>query len=125
LETRRTLRQWREAIQNNEVAIPSSMPVFACQYRPDIQWRAAELYLVRGWTCQQIAKRYDVTRARIWQFVRSWLDRALTLGYLQTIPSADLTFQSTQQAARMQPPIPFFPHAPSTPMPVHGATQNN
>jgi len=117
-ETRRTLRQWREAVQNNEVAIPSSMPVFACQYRPEIQWRAAELYLVRGWTCQQIANRYHVTRARTWQLIRSWVDRAMALGYLQTIPPPDSRLQRTVEAEK-----PVYLFVPSLPAPVAAQEQ--
>jgi hypothetical protein len=89
--TRRTLQQFREAIQKNEIAFPSPVPRFPCQCRPDIQWRAAELFLIHGWTCSRLAGRYGVTRGRIWQFVRSWIDRALALGYLQDIPPADTT----------------------------------
>jgi hypothetical protein len=89
--TRRTLKQFREAIQANQVAFPQPAPKFPCQCRPEIQWRAAELFLIHGWTCSRLAARYGVTRGRIWWFVRSWLDRALALGYLQDIPPAETT----------------------------------
>jgi hypothetical protein len=82
----RTMRQLRSAILNNEVAFPSPTPQFHGQYRSDIQWRVAELFLIHGWTCPQLAARYGVSRGRIWLFVKSWMDRAIELGYLQDIP---------------------------------------
>lgn len=83
----RTLQQFREAIQRNEIVFPSPVPKFPCQSRPEIQWRAAELFLIHGWTCARLAARYGVTRGRMWRYVRSWIDRALALGYLEDIPS--------------------------------------
>jgi hypothetical protein len=80
------MRQLREAILKNEVAFPSPTPQFQGQYRSDVQWRVAELFLIHGWTCTQLASRYGVRRGRIWLFVKSWIDRALELGYLQEIP---------------------------------------
>lgn len=89
-KTRRTLRQLREAVQKNEVSFPSPTLQFPCQSRPDIQWRVAELFFIHGWTCARLAARYAVTRGRIWWFVRTWVDRAIALGYLQDIPPADM-----------------------------------
>jgi DNA-binding winged helix-turn-helix (wHTH) protein len=96
--TRRTLEQLRAAIQKGEVVFPSPAPRFRCQCRPEIQWRVAELYLIHGWTCSRLAARYGVTRGRIWWFVRSWIDRALALGYLQDIPPADTMIAATSHA---------------------------
>jgi hypothetical protein len=80
----------REAIQNNIVSFPSQVPVFPRQSRADIQWRLAELYLIRNWTCFGLAKRYDLTEERIRQLISHWVRRAVVLGYLQEIPPAGL-----------------------------------
>jgi len=112
-ETHRTLRQWREAIQNNQIAFPSPVPIFRSQVRADIQWRVAELYLIRGWTCEQLAKRYGVTRGRMWRLVRTWLDRALTLGYLQDIPPAVTTVVAAAYAGISgEAAMPLFSQPP-------------
>ena len=119
--TRRTLKQFREAIQSNQVAFPQPAPKFACQCRPEIQWRAAELFLIHGWTCSRLATRYGVTRGRIWWFVRSWLDRALALGYLQDIPPVDTTIGAANLiGAPVEAPMPL----PSQWPPVALATNN-
>jgi hypothetical protein len=86
--THRTLQQFREDIQQNKVAFPTPVPVFHGEGAGGIQWRAAELYLVHGWTCSRLGQRYGLTRGRIWQLVRSWIDKAQTRGYLQDIPPA-------------------------------------
>jgi hypothetical protein len=83
-----SLRTLRKAIQNHEVSFPSQVPVFACQMRADIQWRLVELYFVRNWTCDALARRYGVTRGRAGQIIDSWVRRAATVGYLQEIPVA-------------------------------------
>lgn len=87
--TRRTLQQFREAIRRNEIVFPSPVPKFPCQCQPEIQWRAAELFLIHGWTCVRLGARYGVTRGRMWRYVRNWIDRAQALGYLEDIPPAD------------------------------------
>ena len=97
----RTLRQLRIAIQANQIAISSPMLVFDGQSRGEIQWRVAELFLIHGWTCARIGRRYGVTRGRIWQMIRGWVDRAQRLGYLQEIPPA------IPASAPMLPPLPI------------------
>jgi hypothetical protein len=115
--TRKTLKQFREAIQNNRIAFPQPAPKFACQSRPEIQWRAAELFLVHNWTCSRLGARYGVTRGRIWWYVRSWIDRAQTLGYLQDIPPAEslaAAISHTAVAKGAMVPLPSqWPPAPS------------
>ena len=102
---RMSLRNLRKAIQTNQVSFPSQVPVFACQSRPDIQWRLVELYFVRGWSCVQIGERYQVTMERVRQIISNWVQRAITLGYIQEVPPAVA-----------HPPvnaIPTFPEMPS------------
>ena len=121
--TRRTLQQYREAIHRNEVVFPSPAPQFPCQCRPDVQWRVAELFLIHGWTCARLADRYGVTRGRIWWFVRTWIDRALALGYLQDIPPADTMLAAashTTPVSEAAPTLPVrWPPAPSVPHQIH------
>jgi hypothetical protein len=116
--THRTLQQFRRAIQANLIAFPSPVPKFPCQCRPEVQWRAAELFLIHGWTCARLAARYGVTRGRIWWFVRSWIDRALTLGYLQEIPPADTTIvvAANLPAILHETPLPLQPQWPAVPV---------
>lgn len=80
------LPRLRLAIQTSRLSFPAQVPVFSRQYRPDAQWRIATLYLVQGWSCERLAERYGVTRGRIRQVIRRWVERAEALGYLQRIP---------------------------------------
>ena|SRR4030088_116848 len=79
----------RSAIWKNQASFPSVVPVFEKQTRPDIQWRVVQLYFVRGWSVGDLAKRYQVTPQRVMQIVTIWRMRAVTLGYIQEIPSDD------------------------------------
>jgi hypothetical protein len=79
------LDQLRSAIRNNRVSFPIPVPVFARQYRADIQWRLAELYLIHGWSAAMLADRYGISRSRVRQSVRHWVQQAHTLGYLQPV----------------------------------------
>lgn len=76
----------RAAIQENRVSFPLPVPVFERQYRADIQWRLAELYLIHSWPATKLADRYGISRSRVRQSVRGWVHRAHTLGYLQQVP---------------------------------------
>jgi hypothetical protein len=76
----------RAAIQANEMTFPVPVPIFRGQYRADVQWRIAELYFVHGWSPTRLAVRYEVTSARVRQSLRCWVQRALTVGYLQPMP---------------------------------------
>lgn len=75
----------RRAIRNNQVTFPAQAPIFE-QARADIQWRLVVLYFIRGWTCKQLSRRYDLTRQRIEQIIGEWVHSAVILGYLQEIP---------------------------------------
>lgn len=76
----------RAAIRTNRVSFPVPVPVFARQYRADVQWRLVELYLIHGWSPVRLAERYKISCTRVRQSVRSWVRRAKTLGYLQPVP---------------------------------------
>jgi len=98
------LRRLRRAIQNNQVSFPSPVPAFQRESRADIQWRAVDLYFVRGWSCEKVGQRFGLTRTRTGQILASWVDRAITLGYLQEIPvqaAAAVTFMRRPAAPRV------------------------
>ena len=80
-----TLEEWRTAIRSNQASFPSQVPRFQGAQRADIQWRAAVLFLIYGWTCGRIGRRYGLSRSRVWQMVRSWTDRAIRLGYMREV----------------------------------------
>jgi len=80
------LPRLRLAIQTCRLSFPAQVPVFSQQNRPDAQWRIVALYFVQGWSCEKLAQRYGVTRGRIRQVIRKWVERAARLGYLQRIP---------------------------------------
>lgn len=84
--SRERLPRLRLAFRTSRLSFPAQVPTFSRQHRPDVQWRIVALYFVQGWSCLQLAQRFGVTRGRIWQVIRSWVDRAATLGYLQWIP---------------------------------------
>jgi hypothetical protein len=83
---RTALRWLRAAIQTNRVSFPSQAPAFVKQPRMEIQRRMVVLYLVRGWSCARIGKRYGLTRQRVQQLIKGWVEPAIELGYIQTIP---------------------------------------
>ena len=83
------LRRLRVAIQKNEVSFPSQVPKFECQSRADLQWRLAELYFIRNWTCPDLGRRCGVTMERARQLIFNWVQRAVVLGYLQEIPTTE------------------------------------
>lgn len=79
----------RQAVWENRVVFPAPAPVFAHQYRADVQQRLVELYFVRGWSFRQLGGRYGVTAGRVRQTIRRWVERAMTLNYLQSIATED------------------------------------
>ncbi len=80
------LDQLQEAIRANQVSFPSQVPVFIKHSHGMQQAHMVLLYFVRGWSCEQIAQRYNVTRQHIWQIVSEWRRHAVALGYIQPIP---------------------------------------
>jgi hypothetical protein len=99
------LNDLRAAIQANQVTFPVPVPIFASEYRADVQWRVAELYFVHGWSPVRLAARYRISSSRVRQSLRSWARRARTVGYLQPIlPSArDWAAQQDWPKAAMEP----------------------
>jgi hypothetical protein len=84
------LDQLQEAIRANQVTFPSQIPVFIKHSQGKQQCHMVLLYFVRGWSCERIAQRYDVTRQHIWQIVSEWRRHAVALGYLQVIPPPEV-----------------------------------
>jgi hypothetical protein len=83
------LSHLRRAVRENRLSFPSPVPVFAHQYRADVQWRLVELYFIRGWSFCQLGGRYKVTAGRVRQAIRCWVERAMALNYLQNITTED------------------------------------
>ncbi len=75
----------RRAIQENIVCFPSQVPVLSRQARPDIQWRVVTLYLVLGWTMNDIGARFGLALSRISLMIHDWAVRAFALGYIQVL----------------------------------------
>jgi len=80
------LHDLRISIQANKVIFPVPVPVFRHEYRADVQWRLAELYLIHGWSPTQLAQRYQISPSRVRQSVRRWVQCARQMGYLQSVP---------------------------------------
>jgi len=93
------LARLRQAIRNRQVSFPAQVPSFPRQYSVEIQWRAVTLYFVMGWTCEQLAARYRVTPSRVRQLLRSWVECAVALGYMQKIPEESVIARGSEKAA--------------------------
>jgi len=103
----------RFAIRTARLSFPSQVPEFARQYRSDVQWRIAALYFVQGWSFEQLALRYGVTRRRIRQIIRGWTESAIQSGYLQQIPPEPQNIPvARRERALPKPPV----HLPAEPL---------
>jgi hypothetical protein len=94
-----SLPRLRTAIQSHQVFFPAQVPVFACQSRPDIQWRLVELYFVHNWSCAELGERYNVAMERVRQLIVQWVRRAIVLGYLQEIPADECVITLARMTA--------------------------
>lgn len=102
-------RVLRQAVQENLASFPSQVPAFAKQARPDLQQKLALLYFVRGWTMDDLAKRYGLGRQRVGQILSAWRTSALKEGYIQAIEPAHPLFQRVRmdepkQSSEVQAP---------------------
>jgi hypothetical protein len=105
------LDQLQEAIRANQVTFPSQVPVFIKHSAGMQQCHIVLLYFVLGWSCDRIAKRYEVTRQHIWQIVSEWRRHAVALGYLQVIPPPEVL--TPLQVMRPSAPRPVFQPVPA------------
>jgi len=96
-------RVLRQAVQENLVSFPSQVPVFERQSRPDLQQRIVILYFVRGWTMDDIAKRYGLGRQRMGQILTAWRTRAVKEGYIQAVEPEHPLFQRVRLDHASQP----------------------
>ena len=76
----------RKAIRDGIVSFPSQIPTFSKHSRPDLQMKLVQLYFVAGWSRQQIRVKYGLGRVRTQQIICTWKNRAIELGYIQSIP---------------------------------------
>jgi Homeodomain-like domain len=83
----------RKAIRNNRVTFPAQVPLFVRNAPADLQRYSIQLYFLRGWSCEKIARRYGYSRFYIWQIVNEWKRHAVALGYVQAIPPARALLQ--------------------------------
>jgi hypothetical protein len=75
----------RLAIQANTVSFPSQVPVFAKQSAGHLERRIVQLYFVRNWPIEDIAKRYGINKERARQVLINWKIRAISSGYIQEL----------------------------------------
>jgi hypothetical protein len=90
-------RVLRQALHENLVSFPSQVPVFERQSRPDLQKKIVVLYFVRGWTMDDIAKRYGLGRQRMGQILTTWRIRAVKEGYIQPIEPDHAFFKRVER----------------------------
>jgi RNA polymerase sigma-70 factor, ECF subfamily len=83
------LHKLRRAVRLNWVSFPSQVPVFSAScHETDTQRRLVQLYFVLGWSCSAIALRYHLVPHQVLNILRSWKERAVKAGYIQSIPPA-------------------------------------
>jgi two-component system, OmpR family, KDP operon response regulator KdpE len=85
-----SIRDLREEIRVNAVSFPSQTPVFHQHDRPDLQWKLVQLYFVRGWSCESIAVRCQISPGRVRGILKTWKRRAIETGYVQSIPPLEI-----------------------------------
>src|SRR5271154_6944849 len=76
----------RKAIHANRISFPSQVPVFLKHDRADLQRKLVQLYFLLGWSCSRIGARYSIRRQRVQQILNTWKQRAIQMGYIQSIP---------------------------------------
>ncbi len=80
----------REAIRRNQVTFPAQVPTFPKHDRSDVQRQLVQLYFVMGWSGPRIGVRYGLRRLRVQQILNAWKRRAAELGYIQSVPAAEV-----------------------------------
>jgi two-component system KDP operon response regulator KdpE len=80
----------RQALRDNQVSFPNPVPVFPRHDRPDLQWKLALLYFVRGWHCEDIAARYGLFPPRVHQILKTWTRRAIEKGFVEYFPPSEV-----------------------------------
>ena len=89
----------REAIRRNQVTFPAQVPVFPKHDRSDVQRQLVQLYFLFGWSGPRIGIRYGLRRSRVQQILNAWKRRAVELGYIQAVPSAEVLAPRARGAA--------------------------
>ena len=82
------LARLRKEIRENRVTFPSQVPLFVRNAPQDLQCHSVQLYFLRGWSCEKIARRYGYSRFYIWRIINEWKQHAVLAGYIQIIPPA-------------------------------------
>jgi hypothetical protein len=92
----------QRAIRENYVSFPAQAPVYNRQARADIQWRLAVLYFVHGWSINEIARRYKLSRERAGQIIKAWRVLSVESGYIQEIPPDPVVHTQAVPAGMLQ-----------------------
>jgi two-component system, OmpR family, KDP operon response regulator KdpE len=109
-----SIRDLREEIRANAVSFPSQTPVFHRHDRPDLQWKLAQLYFVRGWSCESIAVRYQIAPGRVRGILKTWKRRAIETGYVQCIPPAKVLWTAMPKDSPEAPKLSSAENGQST-----------
>jgi hypothetical protein len=67
---------------------------------------AEELNFIQSWSTRRIAERYGITSRRVQQSLQHWVGRAMTLGYLQAIPTEPVLANAPRTTLRPAFAIP-------------------
>jgi hypothetical protein len=86
----------REAVRKNEVSFPAQIPTFPKHDRSDVQRQLVQLYFLLGWSGPKIGIRYGLRRLRVQQILNAWKRRAVELGYIQSVPAADVLIRAAK-----------------------------
>jgi Homeodomain-like domain len=89
--TKLRLDRLQKAVRSNKVSFPSQVPALIKHSSAKPQNHIILLFFVQGWSCNRIAKRYNITRQHVWHIVSEWRRHAVALGYLQIIPPPAFT----------------------------------
>ena len=108
----------RHAIRKNQVSFPSQVPTFPKLDRSDVQRQVVQLYFVLGWPGPKIGARFGLGRTRVEQILNGWKRRAVDIGYIQSIPSAEslkpLSWHAPIEVTLSQVTPPAAPSIPTS-----------
>lgn len=96
----------RGAIRENWVSFPAQVPLFPNCGQPNLQYKFVQLYFVMGWSCADIAARYDLLQDRVRGVLNGWKCRAAKAGYIQHIWPADGCAVAALRDAPVDEPAP-------------------
>jgi len=96
------LSDLRRAVRANWVSFPSQVPTFPSCGQADLQRKLIQLYFLMGWSCARIATRYGLVQQHVRGVLLAWKCRAVSTGYLQHIPPAEVMQRLEMLASSLQ-----------------------